>query len=751
MSMLFKRIKDWATSITAFRTGDVIPVDGPSGTAKMGKDDLLKETADNTLSSIHLLSDTATEADLVADNYLAINGSAGTKKIPANIIPACKLIDRGNATVATLNALTFKQNGWKYLVTDSGTLTAGSLAVSAGDSVAWDATNSVWYHVKNVPDEGVSFLVNYTGARCEVLAVTKGKFIAYGQFYDNAAYGYTEPVEINDGEYITIDCKAANVEMAVMSKYESGTYSNLVVSSDPTYKTYTWHNTTGASVNVVFSFQLDNAPFYCYAYEEKIQDHFSKLDSAVEENESEISYTENIFGIGKKQNSLVLTSGTFIGHGGTINSNPNYGISSPITLKPFEKIIVECTGYSNVIEIISKYDSGTYSNLVRSIDSTKRIYEYVNNTSGEIQVVISCEYASAPSAYITRMYIDCCALNISEQYKAYNPPVKSGYFITKDGYELNNASFVYSTEAIPVPSGYAIEIITNGINNNVAIFSEKRPIPSTRYKALVLGIDNVVRKYTYVNNTIVTKYIYVSANGISIYPTYVYKICVPELEENILTSFSSFTSFATVGDSFAAGELHKSNGVLTLHPEYSWSAVLSRMTGVPFTLYAQSGSTTKSAFTNPNQIPALLEDTPKDIYFLCFGINDWYREDYLGSESDMNTLDYTQSADTFYGNYYKMIKTIQNHSPRALVVMIKPYVFAQVDHAAYNEAADKIADTAGIPCLDDFALNDVYAFASMVTNHPTIIGYSCMATHHKNIIEKWMQTNTCNKLFDDTL
>lgn len=47
MSMLFKRIKDWATSITAFRTGDVIPVDGPSGTAKMSKDDLLNETAEN--------------------------------------------------------------------------------------------------------------------------------------------------------------------------------------------------------------------------------------------------------------------------------------------------------------------------------------------------------------------------------------------------------------------------------------------------------------------------------------------------------------------------------------------------------------------------------------------------------------------------------------------------------------------------------------------------------------------------------
>ena len=49
MSMLFKRIKDWATSITTFRTGDVIPVDGPDGTAKMSKDTLLELTAQNAL------------------------------------------------------------------------------------------------------------------------------------------------------------------------------------------------------------------------------------------------------------------------------------------------------------------------------------------------------------------------------------------------------------------------------------------------------------------------------------------------------------------------------------------------------------------------------------------------------------------------------------------------------------------------------------------------------------------------------
>ena len=45
--MATKRIKDLSTSISAFRSGDVIPVDGPSGTAKMSKDDLLRVTAEN--------------------------------------------------------------------------------------------------------------------------------------------------------------------------------------------------------------------------------------------------------------------------------------------------------------------------------------------------------------------------------------------------------------------------------------------------------------------------------------------------------------------------------------------------------------------------------------------------------------------------------------------------------------------------------------------------------------------------------
>jgi hypothetical protein len=69
--MLFKRIKDWAKSITTFRSGDVIAVDGPDGTAKMPKDSLLQEVAGNTFRGYL----NATKADV---GYLKTSGVMST-------------------------------------------------------------------------------------------------------------------------------------------------------------------------------------------------------------------------------------------------------------------------------------------------------------------------------------------------------------------------------------------------------------------------------------------------------------------------------------------------------------------------------------------------------------------------------------------------------------------------------------------------------------------------------------------------
>lgn len=54
---------------------------------------------------------------------------------------------KGPATVAALNAgITGIQPGWTYTLTDSGTLTDGSVAVDVGDEVAW-TENDEWFKV----------------------------------------------------------------------------------------------------------------------------------------------------------------------------------------------------------------------------------------------------------------------------------------------------------------------------------------------------------------------------------------------------------------------------------------------------------------------------------------------------------------------------------------------------------------------------------------------------------------------------
>lgn len=89
MSMLFKRIKDWATSITAFRTGDVIPVDGPSGTAKMSKDALLALVAQPNGTYPDM---TAGIANNLPFGFVILANTPSSGNAPANAGILCELV-----------------------------------------------------------------------------------------------------------------------------------------------------------------------------------------------------------------------------------------------------------------------------------------------------------------------------------------------------------------------------------------------------------------------------------------------------------------------------------------------------------------------------------------------------------------------------------------------------------------------------------------------------------------------------------
>lgn len=74
------RVKDVTPTIDAFRTGDKMLIDGPSGTANMSKDTLLTLTAQNALGSIKSLATTKYKG------FMALDDADGTGKMDVDTI-----------------------------------------------------------------------------------------------------------------------------------------------------------------------------------------------------------------------------------------------------------------------------------------------------------------------------------------------------------------------------------------------------------------------------------------------------------------------------------------------------------------------------------------------------------------------------------------------------------------------------------------------------------------------------------------
>lgn len=162
-NLLLKRIKDWSTSITSFRTGDVIPVDGPNGNAKMSKDDLLRVAAENALAGNVAknfnTSDDFTEGELVfydgktyrfkVDHSAGAWDSSEVEQIPLTE----KLYGYDNRTFHSVTeSVTFSTSQSSYTYTLANKIPAGTrVKVTAGDfgSITGNLSVSVRFRDSN--------------------------------------------------------------------------------------------------------------------------------------------------------------------------------------------------------------------------------------------------------------------------------------------------------------------------------------------------------------------------------------------------------------------------------------------------------------------------------------------------------------------------------------------------------------------------------------------------------------------------
>lgn len=224
-----------------------------------------------------------------------------------------------------------------------------------------------------------------------------------------------------------------------------------------------------------------------------------------------------------------------------------------------------------------------------------------------------------------------------------------------------------------------------------------------------------------------------------------------DLKKDTFAGLEMFRTAGFIGDSYTATRLG-----------LSWVDIVQNETGVTCTKYAKSGADSGTWISAASYgLPALLNDTPKDLYWMALGINDGDRVDsnsaYLGSIADISGS-YESYPDTFYGNTGHIIEAIQAYAPDAKIVLYKP-IFTSVLRtltgvsATQNgiklvrDAIGEIAEHYGLPVMD--ALDDVLYQSPYYTNHldsavsagthPAVMLYPAIAKANMRLFSKCVQ------------
>lgn len=210
--------------------------------------------------------------------------------------------------------------------------------------------------------------------------------------------------------------------------------------------------------------------------------------------------------------------------------------------------------------------------------------------------------------------------------------------------------------------------------------------------------------------------------------------------KHIDSSISLFQNIGIIGDSYASGELY-ADGKYTDHYDISWGQILARKNGIKAVNFSKGGLTTRAWLVDDHGLALLNSSDPQDLYVIVLGINDYQKlgDPYLGVENDVNT-----GADTFYGNYGKIISAVKSKAPQAKIVLATMSYDAQGTAHNYNEAIKTLAKHFGLPVIeqnsDPLFTSDLY-LNHMVGGHPTAPVYAAMANAFQRLIEKSMVEN----------
>ena len=227
----------------------------------------------------------------------------------------------------------------------------------------------------------------------------------------------------------------------------------------------------------------------------------------------------------------------------------------------------------------------------------------------------------------------------------------------------------------------------------------------------------------------------------------------------VLSGYSALSMFETIGiigDSWASGSIHTPAGYVDTNYQMSWGKILGRKIGATVTNFSKGGLSTKTWLEDTTYgLSALLADAAKQCYIINLGINDNTQIKAgtltLGTIEDVNTEDYTQNPDTFFGDYGRIIGNIKAHAPKAVIFLLS---VARPNERNMDTYIAQIAEEYGLPFInlpDDDYFESGYFFGSIYDGHMSAYGYSGMAQAIERLLQKYVIENRLEFAYYDGL
>lgn len=168
--------------------------------------------------------------------------------------------------------------------------------------------------------------------------------------------------------------------------------------------------------------------------------------------------------------------------------------------------------------------------------------------------------------------------------------------------------------------------------------------------------------------------------------------------ENVPGLISCFLNVGCIGDSLASGVAVSKNagGEIIVNSQnryqYSWGQYLARMTGNTYYNWSAGGLRTDSWLNSAHATECFDGNHLCQAYIIGLGQNDNNKNhgSDLGTINDINTANYNNNADTFYGRYAKIIQKIKEVQPKAKIFVITD-PNDSVNTNGYNTAIRNIA------------------------------------------------------------